>query len=42
MLFGSLDSSYPGESDGVFDFILSSTEKAETNLVLKIYASSGM
>jgi len=41
MLFGSLDSSCPGESDGAFDFILSSAEKAEMTLVLEIYASWG-
>jgi len=39
ILFGSSDSSCPGELDGVFDFILSSAEKAETTLVLEIYAS---
>jgi len=38
MLFDSSDSSCPGKSDDVFDFILSSIEKAETTLVLEIYA----
>jgi len=42
MLFGSLESSCPGESDGVFDLMLTSAEKAETTLVLEIYTSSGM
>jgi len=41
MLFGSSESSCPGESDGVFDFILKSAEKAEITLVLEIYALSG-
>jgi len=38
ILFGSLDSSCPDKSDGVFNFILSSVEKAETTLVLESYA----
>jgi len=41
MLFGSSESSCPGKSDGVLDFILKSAEKAETTLVLEIYTASG-
>jgi len=37
MLFGSSESPCPGESDGVFDFILKSAEMAGTTLVLEIY-----
>jgi len=40
ILFGSLESSCPGKPEGVFDFILKSAKKAETTLVLEIYASS--
>jgi len=40
-LFGSLESSCPGESNGVFNFILKSAKKAEPTLVLEIYALSG-
>jgi len=41
ILFGSSDFSCPGKSDGMFEFILNSVEKAEMTLVLEIYASSG-
>ena len=41
MLFGSLDSSHPGELIGAFDFILNLAEKVEMTLVLEIYRSSG-
>ena len=39
MLFGSSDSSCPGELEGAFNFILKSAEKAEMTPVLEIYAS---
>jgi len=36
MLVGSSESPFPGESDGVFSFILKSAEMAETTVVLEI------
>jgi len=41
MLFNSSESSCPGKSIGVFDFILRSAKKAETGLVLEIHTLLG-